>query len=168
MEEDGRRYSKSGYFFGDVVYGEKSRDFRFLSANLKQIDSLAQTILHHFGIADGPKVDDTVTPFLTLIARLKDAGFREEGEVRLVYSRANPPEEPKEKPPFKPICIRPHRGGLVPYVKLLDGQGNLPIKRVIVGPHPKSSLRRRALEIWFAQTGKAIEVTTSAIPYLPE
>jgi hypothetical protein len=58
----------------------------------------------------------------------------------------------------------------VPYVNLFEGitqpGNNLPIKRIIVGPHPDKERRKLAVEKLLKQNGINADVSMSAIPYL--
>lgn len=115
-------------------------------------------------------------PIFCLATRHKHRGFREEREVRIVVvgmqneviEEAVRRGDLREK---KTVNFVPRKGKLVPYVALFDhlkrdGTGKLPIKRIVVGPHPEKERRKQSVEMMLAQLGYPAEVVTSDIPYI--
>ncbi len=115
-------------------------------------------------------------PILALATRHKHGGFREEAEIRItVVTSANdqlPDDaiEPGDNRQKKTICFRPHNGMLVPYISLFerldDEISKLPIKKVIVGPHPDKLKRKKSIEKLLDQLQINATVVMSEIPYL--
>jgi hypothetical protein len=115
-------------------------------------------------------------PILSLATRHKHAGFREESEVRISFCTTATDELPDDAIEAgdsrlrKPICFRPHNGVLVPYISLFENldskTAKLPIKKIIVGPHPGKLKRQMAIEKMLAQLEIEASVVTSNIPYL--
>jgi len=103
---------------------------------------------------------DFFSAFLFLAAFLKDPGFSEESEWRLVTRGEL---EGTTAPLF-----REGRSGLVPYVELplrLD-EKPLTLKTVIVGPNPHVQLARQTAEALLRSYGVAFEdVAASGIPF---
>jgi hypothetical protein len=73
--------------------------------------------------------------------------------------------------PRKPIRFRQQRGLLIPYIELFGPErsvpdGELPIRRILVGPHPDRAKRAAAVRALVRELGMKIPVEVSAIPYL--
>jgi hypothetical protein len=105
----------------------------------------------------------------------KHWGFWEEREVRVVVHPALEEVAGVETGPLLPRKeIKTFRRGEtdVPYVELFahlsekDADRNLPIRRVIVGPHRYSSARAKAVRKLLLDRGYQAEVVESEIPYL--
>ncbi len=125
----------------------------------------------------GKQVDleQILVPLTQLSVLHKHRGFREEEEIRIVSLRAKPEVEhlirkEGESRPLRPIRFRSKSGMLIPYIELfgkeLGEEFQLPIKRVIVGPHADRDKRRISVENLLRQNGVNAEVTVSSIPYL--
>lgn len=99
----------------------------------------------------------------------KHVGFSEESEVRVVLSvpgkAVGPDPDKTGKLPNRPIKYFLRNGVPVPCAHLFAGGIPLPIKRVIVGPHPDKHARLRAVEILLARNGVKANVDVSDIPY---
>jgi len=59
----------------------------------------------------------------------------------------------------------------VPYINLFEGltcppAKRLPIKRILIGPHPEKEKRKMEIQILLNQLGIRAEVSVSEIPYL--
>jgi hypothetical protein len=104
------------------------------------------------------------------ITTLKHNGFKEEKEYRIacyIPKREHFKDLYKNKK-HKTIHTREQNGRLIHYIKLFEDCGQLPIKRIIVGPHPEAKRRADALrEILHDRTfnGNPIVVDVSAIPF---
>ena len=105
----------------------------------------------------------------------KHWGFWEEREVRVVVVPANDEVadagEP-HAPPRKEIKSFRRGDKDVPYVELFaaiaseSAAGQLPIKRVIVGPHKDRELHAKRVKDLLASNEYAVEVVQSEIPYI--
>jgi hypothetical protein len=99
---------------------------------------------------------------------LKSAGFQEEREVRIIVpcmrketASAYPKRTPKE------IYFRYRNGQPIPYIHLFENTGNLPIKRIIVGPQRDQVKVAYALELALESKGMTVEIAMSRISYIP-
>jgi len=120
-------------------------------------------------------MEESYDAMITLSCLFKHWGFHEEQEVRVV---AIPPNQEvlsaakdageTRKP--REISVISRGGLLVPYIELFKGGSGqstkLPIKRVIVGPHPLSTTRKKTVEALLKSNGYDAEVKISEIPYL--
>lgn len=116
-----------------------------------------------------------VVPVLS--SRYKHFGFREEAEVRIVATPTNDAlfehlsHSGSDKRPRKPIEFEPRDGVLVPYLMLFGGdiegkRQQLPISKIIVGPHADREKRQRAVQLLLKQRAIDAEVMVSDIPFL--
>lgn len=107
----------------------------------------------------------------------KHRGFFEEREVRVVFIPTDEravrrAQQGGENLPEKVVRSFTRAGLLVPYIELFSRAevslrlGNLPIKRVIVGPHRDKELRAEAVEKLLRANGYTATVSVSDIPYI--
>jgi hypothetical protein len=73
--------------------------------------------------------------------------------------------------PRKQVFHRPAGGMLIPFIKLFNELGDdsekLPIKKIIIGPHPDRAKRAAAVRsLLRAQKYEDVEVVESKIPYI--
>ncbi len=106
-----------------------------------------------------------VVPMLSLAMRHKHKGFEEEREVRISVLRF-----PDQSQPKKSINFYNRSGVLVPYISLFDGSTaktrSLPVKEIVIGPHPDKLKRKQAVEVLLRELELNIPVRVSDIPYL--
>ena len=101
----------------------------------------------------------------------KHRGFGEEKEVRIVVSepsaKIGPDPQNNTGKPYREVrsCLR--NGVSVPVLHLFENQdlNTLPIRRVIVGPHPDKGDRRKAVEILLNNNNIHAEVVVSDTPF---
>ena len=93
------------------------------------------------------------------MARYKHRSFMEENEVRIITHH----EEETNNKFIKEIKYRDADGYKIPYIKLFEDQ-ELPIEKIIVGPHKDKE--KRAAFLITKLKGTGIEVTVSDIPYI--
>ena len=111
--------------------------------------------------------EDFAKPFFETAPFLKNLSFQEENEYRIVAlcNRPNAGADDKRKSKLIQFRGRPN-GQLVPYIALYGELGaKLPIKSIIVGPHPNLDGQRLAVEILLEQYNLDIPVRTSEIPF---
>ena len=115
-------------------------------------------------------------PILCLATRHKHRGFREESEVRIsavtsmIGISQDEARAPGDQRPMKPVHFTLRGGILVPYIALFERpageKAKLPIKKIVVGPHPEKTKRQKAIEKMLGQLDIAAKVVTSDIPFL--
>jgi len=120
------------------------------------------------GVTGKRDIKDVINEFAATAPFLKHWGFHEEQEYRVMMTCFLPNEIAKEeKRSAKPIKFRMRSALLVPYIELFESfQEPLPIKAIIVGPHPNQ--HRQAEAVWMAlkvNDMRAAEIRLSAIPY---
>lgn len=114
-------------------------------------------------------------PIISLATRHKHRGFREESEVRIaavtlnreVMAEARKADATRIR---KQVYFTPRGGILVPHIALFERQigekATLPIRKIIVGPHPEKLKRQKAVEMLLDQLGIEATVVASDIPFL--
>jgi hypothetical protein len=171
MVADAKTNVHSMFSLTDVIFGEKSSDFRFAEDDIEAVAAVARLLIPRtLGLTTGePDLNPLYVPFVKSATRFKNSGFAEEREVRFVYVRPEDSTVPKDRAPPKPVEFRPHRGSWIPFVRLFaPDEMKLPIQRILVGPHPRAKLRTNTLELFLKEYGISAEVAQSKIPYMPE
>ena len=109
-----------------------------------------------------------------LSAFCKHRGFEEEKEVRIVVSEPSLEVGPDPSNESRKSYRRAHSylldGVVVPCIHLFEDQklNALPIRRVIVGPHPEKQERKKAVEILLRNHGIDAKVSVSDTPFRGE
>ncbi|WP_082479249.1 DUF2971 domain-containing protein [Methylobacterium sp. Leaf102] len=123
---------------------------------------------HGIDISDLPGLDDLHDALFLIGPKLKHKSFMEEKEVRIIAAPAlNPRGKKIYDKPEKKIEYRMKNGVPVPYIKLFDHGGELPIVRIIVGPQREQSNVVQALRLILRSRKTEIEVVASAISFIP-
>jgi hypothetical protein len=112
--------------------------------------------------------------FVSCISRFKHCGFSEENEVRAVllptvfdqeYLELAKKDSSTTPRPEKERKFRDKNGQLIPFIELFDTTDiELPIERIIVGPHKDKEARATALRVMVRNT--RIQITCSEIPFV--
>jgi len=109
--------------------------------------------------------------FSLLSTICKHRGFEEENEVRIVVSEpsveAGPAPSNESGRPYRKAHSFLRDGVPVPCIHLFEDQKleTLPIRRIIVGPHPEKLQRKRAVEILLHNHGIKATVSVSDTPF---
>ena len=107
--------------------------------------------------------------FASCMSRYKHRGFKEENEVRIcAFPAIRDEKDGLDKDQLKPEKERTFRtknGEQVPYIELFNTlDQDLPIERIIVGPHQNKEARVSALRVMLH--GTSIKVSDSDIPFI--
>jgi len=172
LSKEEKAFSYSFIHWGDVDYHDDESSHE---EALEWIAIIQETARKFILEPDSDKqkkiIEAFFRPVLSLTTRHKHGGFREESELRIV-AIGPPVNAPKgsDNRPNKPISFAPSNGVLVPYISLFKGLDDrncrLPIRKIIVGPHPEKIKRKSAVEKLLDQIGIEAEVIVSDIPYL--
>ena len=174
--EEGKKWEYFVGLGGDVVYSSAT-DEEIYDEFREQIDELKSGWKKAMKTRDDTALQATVTHFISCACRYKHWGFSEEKEFRFVSVPTAPKiiemmrTEGKTLRPEKPVYNFLRSGTPVPYLNLFEGITELPgkplpIKQILVGPHPDKERRKLAVEILLRQIGIRADVSVSAIPYL--
>ncbi len=143
----------AGAMIREIFLGQKN--FGFLSKNRKVLLEIAGT----------KNVDETISKYLSTAPFLKHFGFHEEREVRISLASVRARKLPKDaKAPAKPVEFRLRNNLIVPFIRLFGEGYKLPIKSMIIGPHPHQLLQKDAIERLLECKELDAEVRLSEIP----
>lgn len=164
-------------FWGDAeYYDQDTLQTAKLSETIEQ-EAILEASLQAFFLTGKQEAFDELHQAVTKLAcSHKHHGFAEEKEVRIVAVPVNDSIREEalklgERRPRKIIHFSPREGTPVPYIMLFEPSpgatmSRLPIKKVIVGPHPDRFNRKRATELMLKRYGLEADVVASDIPFL--
>lgn len=113
---------------------------------------------------DNQLAEKALTPAFQFGSRYKHQGFKEENEVRIIAIHF-PIKEEQHGKQEKQRLFRNNNGVLVPYIEIFKPKiRNLPIEKIIVGPHREKELRAEALRIMLKDSDIVDKVMVSDIP----
>lgn len=182
IEEEHKNYYYQHGQWGDVYYyGIPSPQPS--APEITQYESILSTSIENMlkdlmsGKRESNSVEDAYAPITSLSCLYKHWGFYEEHEVRVVATPASDEilhiaTAKGEQRPVRKIKVFPRDGLLVPYIELFKPSeshliaGRLPIKRIIIGPHPERELRKKSVESLLRSSNYSAEVVLSDIPYI--
>lgn len=167
--------------FADVDYDFPEAADKPAHPERDEWEAKIQIAFKKFILSRGAEHVNLHTEISALSSRYKHYGFAEEQEVRIVLVPAH--EEVHKAAmeiakrtgrtlmPRKPIKFRERGGILIPYLELFGGEingpaGDLPIQRILIGPHPDREKRAVAVRSMVKQYGMSVPVHVSGIPYL--
>ena len=178
MKREGQIHQYQFAQWGDVYYYGAETEAQPSSDEVIEYEKTVRNGV--IGLVHGkdPESMDGLYDAITSLSCLyKHWGFSEEQEVRVIAIPARGEVEKLAAAGGETRQARPtksflRRGAPVPYIELMAGLGiagkrtNLPIKRVIVGPHKDKSSRAQAVRHLLAANGYEAEVLCSEIPYI--
>lgn len=176
LELEQEMYYYQSMRWGDVNYYDHDAHINSAHDDMQELESALERALEEFIVTNDQKALDPTFDSITGLSTMhKHIGFSEEAEVRIVavpvhpevWQEAQRSGETRQK---KRIRFLQRGGLLVPYISLFDdpakyGNSKLPIKRILVGPHPDKAQRRRSVEMMLEQAGIDVEITVTDIPY---
>lgn len=164
-------YCEEVWFWGDVQY--RMAELRGVHDEqvLDHFQCVRTAAYEYWTTADIEKVYPALNSINLLSVFCKHRGFEEEKEVRIVVGEPSvemgrDPSNESGKP-YREAHSYLRNGAAIPCIHLFEGQGlkTLPIRRIIVGPHPEKLQRKRAVEILLRDHGIDAEVLLSDIPF---
>ena len=175
LEAKGFHYQKLSW--GDVEYYDEDSPQKAKHPETIEQESIVRGVLHQLILnGENKAIDELYNAITWLSCAHKHDGFAEEKEVRIVAVPANDliheqAVKQGEIRPRKPIHVAMNSGTPVPHIMLFESAmqaspQKLPIKKIIVGPHPNRINRRKAVEILLKQLGVDANVVESDIPYV--
>lgn len=174
LKDEGNKFSYAFGNFSNVDYVTDGLEVEHKEA-IEWENSIQKTVARMIREDNFELVRDACEPIVFLATRHKHRGFSEESEIRIVVvltsdeafksNLANGDLRPR-----KPVCFMERGGILVPYIKLFERakgeEVTLPIKRIVVGPHPDKYKRQKSVQMLVDQLGIEAEVVVSSIPYI--
>jgi hypothetical protein len=178
MDIETKKYEYSAMHLCDLVYSddedklkeELSQNLSIIAGDVKRLFNLNRATLSEKEKADALK---SYYPFVHCISRYKHCGFKEENEVRMVALPTVLNREILKLASSDGVILKPEKerkfrkkdGELVPYIELFNSIDiELPIEKIIVGPHKEKETRAAALRVMLRNT--KIEITRSDIPFV--
>lgn len=172
LEAEGRIYYEEQLDMTDVEYNLVQLSDIKMKEVAEYLDELKKSI---HAMLRGKSTDDEYKDAAENVCRLsmlcKHRGFEEEKEVRIVVREPSSmigqdPQNQSGKP-YRKVKSYIRNGVSVPCIHLFEKQelDALPIRRVIVGPHPDKVERKRAVELLLHEHNVDAEVLTSETPY---
>lgn len=164
-------YQYDSSWFYDVVYSGELGNYQSWYDEFS--DYLCEATVSMIDEVE-PQLDHLYGEFVKRAARLKHRGFQEEREVRIVaiphtteLDQHLKSEQPDAYEPPKKIfkTIIKNDDDESEYIELFDfNRGRkLPIKRIIVGPHPKKEENAKKVR---ALVGSRMSIDISETPYI--
>jgi hypothetical protein len=160
---------------GDVVYSNAT-DAKFREEMGEHIDIITKSCESLLTKGDADALGDAYIPFCQCACRYKHWGFAEENEVRISAIPGSQETYDLAKREGKTFLRKAaehfvRKGTAIPYLNLFEGitgsaGKQLPIKRIIVGPHSENDKRKTAVESLLKRHNIHAEVFVSEIPYL--
>lgn len=116
--------------------------------------------------ANGPISNESVFALFQCMVFLKDGAFREENEFRLYALRPCTTSQEENTKELKKIYYREKSGMMFPYINILEKVPELPIEKIVIGPHQAQQLCEISLKSFLEEQGLSkIDVCCSDIPY---
>jgi len=173
---DPLQFGYTAFSLSDVIYENDDTDF---DTEFEELNEALKDVLERIAeSASETAIGEIFQPFFTSVTRFKHQGFFEESEVRLVAAPLS--EKLREavmkeagaiekydnlKLPAKEILTRQKQGTNANYIVLnaADTEGNLPIRRIIVGPQENQD---EAIEKVRAIAGDKLKIVKSETPFI--
>lgn len=176
LEIEAKRFEYSAMHLSDLIYSDdEDRLKEELSKDLYIIADDVRQLFNHARLSEKKKADALkgYMPFVNCISRYKHYGFSEENEVRAVVLPTVLEQEFLKLAGTNGVTLKPEKerkfrnknGQFVPYIELFNSIDiELPIERIIVGPHKEKEARAAALRVMLRNT--RVEITCSDIPFV--
>lgn len=176
LKEEFAQYSYQGMLWGDVYYYGMPDAEQVASEEIADAErTLRGCIRELYRAPNARNMEPAYEAMITLTCLFKHWGFHEEQEVRVIVIPPNDEvlllsEHQGDTRKPRRISIGSRGGILVPYLDLFGNSNGsvrkLPIKQVIIGPHPLSETRRKTVELLLKSNGYDATVRISEIPYI--
>ena len=154
--------------FDQFVEADRFKGFAasLFKAVLEQVLPKARRTLTE--ILGDKTTEDFAGFYLATVPFLKNSAFEEENEYRIVAlcNRIGVSDE-ADKRRYKDLHFRTRADGrITPYIKFFDDLGaKLPIKSIVVGPHPHQESQLAAARLVMAENRIDCEVRASRMPF---
>lgn len=162
------KYQYSGVNLCTASY-YNHKNHKYDNSEMKNFEAELLQVLKNLVAGNGKNVlSDTLIPLVELSTRHKHCGFKEEREFRIIALPRKREHVEKGATSRLPVdtSFYLRKGSLVPHLKLFLGE-ELPITRIIIGPHINQSKRVEAVKKLLEQRNlEHIYVEKSDIPYI--
>jgi hypothetical protein len=173
LELETKRFEYSAMHLSDLIYSddddtlnaELSKDLSVIANDVKKLFDPTKSTMDEKDLK-------SYTEFINCVSRYKHYGFSEENEVRAVILPTIIDQKYSDFAKTDGITLKPEKerkfreknGQLVPYIELFNSSDiELPIERIIVGPHKDKEARAATLRVMLRNT--RVEISCSDIPF---
>ncbi len=176
LEQEGQRFDFWPCLIDDAVYDKEGLDIEKQFPELHQALQALGELIEAFGQDDGQTISqilnkNVLPKCVSAAGRFKHKAFYEEQECRIIVGVLPKPasdssnfQESLTNKKSKQIHHRAGNCGAIPYIRLFENPGNLPITRIIVGPHRNQLAHLE--EVQELTRTRRIKVEKSEIPYV--
>ncbi|KQT37649.1 DUF2971 domain-containing protein [Methylophilus sp. Leaf414] len=170
LHVENESFNYSWMNIGDVNYYDNKALEESALLEIRKHEADIAIAITNFLVSDG-SLEGAHEAIIAMATAHKHKGFIEEAEVRIVCCPTTKEQVKQfnlggvENKSFKDYSFLNRNGLLVPYIKLFEG-GELPISRIIIGPHSDRDRRKKSVEKLLAKHGINVEVAVSDIPYI--
>ena len=173
LDAEAKRFEYSAMHLSDLIYSDDEERLKAeLSEDLSVIANDVRNLFDPTKSTIEEKDLKGYREFVNCVSRYKHCGFREENEVRAVILPTIIDQEYSDLAETNGVTLKPEKerkfreknGQLIPYIELFNSADiELPIERIIVGPHKDKDARAATLRVMLRNT--KIEITCSDIPF---
>lgn len=178
LKEENEKHLYLTMRWGDVNYHDDEGNIQISLDEVRENEKkLYERIVDFVKTQNHKELAEIYAPITSLSCLTKHWGFHEEREVRIValVGKDEFVKEARKLGETRPDKFVHHvsrAGELVPCINLFEGlalnqHNRLPIKSIIVGPHPDKWKRKQSIELLLKQHGIKADVTVSDISYIP-
>jgi hypothetical protein len=164
----------SKFRYEGILTSGVSYEDHVVRANLKRFQGVVSAALKvNFmsrgvdasGVLGAHELIDFLKPFFEAVPFLKASGFKEESEYRMVSLAYRRGPSGELKLPLRNIKFRAGaNGAVVPYIAVFEDSGlKLPIKSILIGPHPNQDNQETAVRLLLDQYDIDAEVRRSKL-----
>jgi hypothetical protein len=171
LTAESKIYHEESILFGSVQYDMAELSNVQDEQVLKHVQYVKKAFYVYLETADIEKFIPTFERITILSVLCKHRGFAEEKEVRIVVSEPSAEVghdlSNQSGKPYRREHSYFRDGAVVPCIHLFEDQAlnALPIRRVIIGPHPEKQQRKKAVGILLRNHGIDAEVLVSDTPF---
>lgn len=118
-------------------------------------------------ITGDKNIDEALARYLSTAPFLKHFGFHEEREFRVAAACVLADKVPKgSKGLPKAVEFRSRNGLIIPFIRFFAAdEQKLPIKAIVLGPHPRQELLKVAIDMILREKGIKVPFRVSEIPF---
>jgi hypothetical protein len=174
MEIEAKRFEYSAMHLSDLIYSDD--EDRFKAELSEDLSVIAEDVRNLFDPTKPTLKEKDLKgyrEFVNCVSRYKHCGFREENEVRAVILPTVMDQEYLDLAKTNGTALKPEKerkfreknSQLIPYIELFNSPDiELPIERIIVGPHKEKESCATTLRVMLRNT--RIEISGSDIPFV--
>lgn len=171
LNTERKMYFEEEWAWGNVLYTPADLSSFQDKHNVKHFEHVRKGVSDFLETKDTKKAYPAFNSIALLSAFYKHRGFREEKEFRIFVSepsvKVGPAPSNNSGKAYRIAHSYLRNGATVPCIHLFEDQElkALPIRRVIVGPHPEKQERKKSVEVLLRNHGIDAEVSVTDTPF---